>query len=484
MNKDILLPVYHSDKVRPGCAFFAVRGTQQDGNKFIEEALEKGAVMIVAENPDEKTAGAAEKAGARLVIVPDARKALAEASCEFFGRPSEKLFTVGITGTKGKTTTAFMVREILEEAGIRTGLIGTVISGHEGAWTESISTTPQSFEIQKMMREMADDGCRACVMEVSSQGLMQRRVHGILFDAAVFTNISPDHIGKNEHKNFQEYLYWKSQLFKQAKVAIINKDDSFWKYIADESTAREIRTFGTEKVCCGPVTYVARDIQLCSGPESTSGLAAEYILDNRKIRLNMPGKFNISNSLGAVAAAECIGISRKTAADALAKVKVRGRTEPVDVGRDFTVFVDYAHNGTALENLLKELREYRPQRIITVFGCGGGRDRNRRAEMGRTAAVFADFSIITSDNPRDEDPMEIIEDITNDMTLAGGLFRVIPDRQQAIWAALEMASEGDIVVIAGKGHETYQITGKEKRHFDDREVILRWAASCRGQDNA
>lgn len=481
MFKDVSSLVYHSDKVVPGCAFFAVRGAQTDGNEYIEEALEKGAKVIVTDAPVQKTADAVKEAGAELAVVSDVRKALAEASCEFFGRPSEKLFTVGITGTKGKTTTAFMTRGILEAAGIKTGLIGTISSGWEGNWTESTSTTPQSYEIQKLLKEMAGDGCKACVMEVSSQGLMQSRVWGIEFDAAVFTNISPDHIGTYEHKTFEEYLYWKSQLFKQTKMAIINRDDSFWKHIADECISCAVRTFGMEGINREPSDYEARDVKLCGG---LSVLASEYTLDGKKIRLSMPGKFNVLNSLGALAAAECAGVSRETAAKALAGIKVRGRTEPVETGRDFTVLVDYAHNGAALSSLLKELRGYRPNRLIVVFGCGGGRDISRRREMGRAAAAFADFSIITSDNPRNEEPLEIINDITKEIALAGGAFRVVPDRRQAIFAALEIAGAGDIIVIAGKGHETYQITGKEKRHFDDREVVSGWAASLRGQNNA
>lgn len=476
-DKDVKSLVYHSDKAAQGSVFFAVRGETCDGRGYIASALEKGAEVIVTDLVDEEIKGLVRMQGATLVQTEDTRKALSKASINYFDNPSSHLLTIGITGTKGKTTTAFMIKQIFEHAGIKTGIIGTVISGYDGCYEESTATTPQSYDVQRMLRSMVNADCKAVVMEVSSQGLMHQRVYGMEFDCTVFTNISPDHIGPGEHKNFEEYIYWKSMLFGQAKMAIINKDDSLWKSVAGHTSAKRIITFGTESTAVGDVTYRAENIVLFTSGEE---LGMEYVISGRKIMIPMPGIFNVSNSLAAVAAARAAGVSWDIIEEALRTVKIRGRTERVSAGHDFTVLVDYAHNGAALKSLLKSLREYEPARLIIVFGCGGGRDTNRRAEMSRAAAYFADFSIVTTDNPRQENPEDIIYDITKELNEAGASFKVVADRGQAIREALEMAVPSDIVVVAGKGHETYQITGKQKRHFDDREAILEWAAFGKG----
>ena len=474
-DKDVKSIIYHSEKAAAGSAFFAIKGAENDGREYIKTAIEKGAEVIVCDDWGDGALEEVKRADARrqqqccAVRVACTRRALAAASANFFGRPAGGLLLIGVTGTKGKTTTAFMLRGIFEQAGIKTGIIGTVVNGCEGCFEEADGTTPESYEIHRLLRLMADHGCRAVVMEVSSQGLMQQRVSGLKFDASVFTNISPDHIGKNEHKSFGDYIYWKTMLFKQSKVAIINKDDTYWQTFAEAAEdAEKVLFFGTSD---------CTDINL---RRSGNVLGSRFCLDGHIITCAMPGRFNVSNALAAISAARFYGIGWDDAATALGSIRVRGRAEAVPSGKDFTVMVDYAHNGMALENLLRTLREYEPRRLITVFGCGGERDRKRRSEMAWAAALHGDFSVITSDNPRREDPMQIISDITSVMDDAGGKYRVIPDRQQAIEWAVSHGQPGDIIVVAGKGHETCQITGNVKKHFDDREVILSLKNDNRG----
>jgi len=459
-DKDVTSIVYHSDKVSAGSAFFAIKGAEDDGRKYIKQALEKGASVIVTDDREGARQAPGGACAAALAVVPDVRRALAAASANFFGRPAGGLLLIGVTGTKGKTTTAFMIKEIFEKAGIKTGIIGTVVNGCEGNFEEAVSTTPQSADIQRMLRNMADLGCRAVVMEVSSQGLMQQRIHGLEFDAAVFTNISPDHIGGNEHKDFEEYLYWKTMLFKQSKVAIINRDDIYWQIFSEtaEKQGRKVITFSAED---------AEPVLVRNGHI----LGTEFTAEGRRMKVSLPGEFNVYNALGAISVSRYFGVSTETCIEALAQIKVRGRAENVPFSEDFTVLVDYAHNGIALENLLRTLKEYRPFRLIAVFGCGGNRDPKRRSEMAQAASRFADFSVITSDNPRHEDPLAIIGDITASMDSCGGSYTVIPDRREAIEWAVKQGQPEDIIVIAGKGHETYQITGDVKTHFDDREII-------------
>lgn len=469
-DKDVKALVYHSAKAVPESVFFAIGGAESHGKDFLEEAAEKGAETLVTDEEDEET----EKLLRRLsrtygitgVRVRDARKALAKASSRFYGHPDRDLKLIGVTGTKGKTTTTFMIKEILEEAGIKTGIIGTVVSGYDGSYSEAINTTPQSEDIHRALRDMVNAGCHAAVMEVSSQGLMQHRTYGLDFDTAVFTNLYPDHIGKGEHGSLEEYIYWKSMLFRQTKTAIINIDDSHWREIISESTAERLLTFSAEQP---GADFAAEDIVLRRKKDL---LGVDFTMGGKAFFTGMPGKFNAYNALAAASCAASMDLPISCIQRGLSRVKVRGRAEAVSLGEDFTVLIDYAHNGPALESLLKALREYEPARLIAVFGCGGNRDRNRRFEMGRAAAQLADFSVVTSDNPRHENPMDIIRDVTQAMAEEQGSYTVIPDRRKAIGWTVSQAQTGDIIVIAGKGHETYQILGSEKRHFDDREIVL------------
>lgn len=478
-DKDVKALVYHSDKTVPGSAFFAIRGEERDGKEYLEQAAGLGAHILVTDEQGEQMekllCHLCQVYGITGVRVKDIRKALAEASAEFYGRPAGKLTLIGVTGTKGKTTTTFMIKEILEEAGIKTGIIGTVVSGYDGCYQEAVNTTPQSEDIHRALSQMVDAGCKAAVMEVSSQGIMQDRTYGLDFDYAVFTNLYPDHIGKGEHKSLEEYIGWKSMLFKQTKTAIINVDDSHWQDMARESTADRIVTFavrfGEEREQTGGriADYEAENVLLRRKKDL---MGVGFTIGDREFFTGMPGRFNVYNALAAAACAASMDIPWKCIQRALSKIKVRGRAEIVNLGEDFTVLVDYAHNGPALESLLKALREYEPARLIAVFGCGGNRDRNRRFEMGKAAAQLADFSVVTSDNPRHENPMDIIKDITQTMAQEEGSYIVIPDRREAICWTVSQAQTGDVIVVAGKGHETYQLLGSEKRHFDDRETIL------------
>lgn len=469
-EKDVKSIVYHSDKATPGSLFFAVNGQLDDGRKYIEKAIEKGAETIVM--PDREDYSFPGEV--TVVKTYDVRKAMAVISAEFYNNASQRLLVIGVTGTKGKTSVTFMIRSILEAAGIKTGIIGTVFNGYEGNMSEASATTPQSPDIQRLMAEMEEEGCRAVVMEVSSQGLMHSRVDNIDFDIGVFTNISPDHIGDGEHSSFEEYLFWKKSFFSKCRRAVINCDDSRHEYMIEGSNLEKVVYFGESEKA-----------DFCSfnhGLITEEGnLGIFYDLKSKKpcgddsvrhIRVNLAGHFNIQNTLSAIAVTRSLGIPWNIIEETISNVKIPGRVEKVDIGEDFTVLVDYAHNGMALRSLLESLREYKPNRIILIFGCGGNRDRNRRFEMAEAAVKNADFIIVTSDNPRREQPQKIIEDITSKMKFCDKVILAIEDRRRAIQRAAAEAKIGDIIVIAGKGHETCQIIGDEIRHFDDKEVIM------------
>ena len=464
-DEDVKALIYFSDKAVPGSAFFAVPGTEDDGSRYIGDAVSRGASVVVTSRevlPE-------NLAVPELTVLqtPDVRKALAHMSCIFYRRPCRNLLTIGVTGTKGKTSTAFMIRAILEEAGIQTGLLGTVQNGWNDNFEEADRTTPQSCDIQQWCRKMSDAGCRAVVMEVSSQGLKQSRVDGILFDLAVFTNLSLDHIGPGEHENFEEYAFWKSRLFARCRRAIMNMDDRYWRTLLPADGVK-VKTFGQS----AGADYVCENLRLT---KTGQGPGVEFCMNRHLVELDLPGAFNGMNAAGAIAAARELGIPWEMIGKALAGMKIPGRVEPVDTGGRTSVLVDYAHNGISLRQLLTDLRKYEPRRLILVFGCGGSRDRNRRFEMGRAAAELADYTVVTSDNPRKENPEDIIKDITGAMEAAGAekeSYIVISDRAQAIRTAVKAGGPDDIVLIAGKGHETYQLAGNTKIHFDDREIVM------------
>lgn len=457
---------YDSRKaIGKGTMFICIKGAVSDGHDFAYNASCAGATAIVAEHPVEVAEGT------QLIITRDTRKALSLISAAWFGHPAKKLTTIGITGTKGKSTTTYMIRDILKEAGNKVGIIGTigVTIGDESFATGN--TTPESYLIQEYFAKMVDAGCNAVVMEVSSQGLKQSRVWGIEFDYALFTNLESDHIGTNEHASFEEYMYCKSLLFEQCKVAIANADDKHMKDVVKSSRCKLI-TYGINN----DADLKATDIRLI-GEGGHMGIAyGTKGISNGEFELPIPGKFNVYNSLAAITTALNFTGDVNVINSALLKVSVKGRLEPVRISDSFSLIIDYAHNAMALESLLVTLKEYKPERLVCLFGCGGNRSKERRFEMGEVSSKLADLTVVTSDNPRFEEPMDIINDIMVGVKKANGEYVMIPDRREAIKYVIENARKGDVIVLAGKGNEDYQEIKGVKYHMDEREIVAEVAA--------
>lgn len=452
--------VNDSRKIVPGCVFPCIRGVSFDGHRFAAEVAGKGAVAIVAQEkvevPEDVT----------LVLVADTRVAMARMAAAWFDYPARKLKTIGITGTKGKTTTTYMVKGMLEAAGIVTGLIGTIETLIGDRRIPSANTTPESLVLQEYLAQMVDAGCEAVVMEVSSQALMMHRVDGITFDIGVFTNISADHIGPNEHASFEDYMECKSRLFQMCKAGIFNGDDIHLGRILEGHTC-EVETYGLRK---SNMLY-AENIRLVSRP---GYLGTSFDVRGRMnfhAQMDIPGKFSVYNALCAIAVCRHFEVEEEQLEKALYDVKVKGRVEMVKVSDDFILLIDYAHNAMALESILTTLREYHPSRLVAVFGCGGNRDRRRRYEMGEISGRCADFTIITSDNPRYENPEAIMDDIEKGIRRTSGKYVRITDRKEAIRAAIKGGKPGDLIVLAGKGHEDYQEICGKKYPMDERVLI-------------
>lgn len=452
--------VYDSRKAAPGCAFVCLRGSASDGHQYAGKAAEAGASVIVAEAP-------VEAPGAQVILTEDTKAALALMSAALFENPAGKdIKTIGITGTKGKTTTAYMIRSILEAAGHKTGIIGTIGVAVGDRLIKTDNTTPQSYEIQKFLRQMADEGCEYCVMEASSIGLKDKRVYGFTFDVGVFTNFSEDHIGGVEHKDMEEYLESKALLFSMCRVGVVNGDDPSLEGILRGHTC-QVKTFGFSD---GAWLRGSRCRHMTE--PGFLGVAFEVTGDLEfTAEVDIPGKFNAYNALAATAACHVLGVPVEAVKEGLRTVKVKGRVEPVPVPGGYTLLLDYAHNGVGMESLLTTLREYEPHRLICLFGAGGNRPKVRRYEMGEVSGRLADLSVITADNSRYENVLDIIEDIKVGIAKTRGKHIEIPDRREAIRWCLNNAQPGDIVVLAGKGHEDYQEIEGVKHPFDERVVI-------------
>lgn len=462
-NPEISSVVYDSRKLQEGCLFVCLEGMNFDGHDFAGEAAEKGAAAIVIQH-DVKLP---EEAGTAVLRVEDTRRALALISAAWFDYPASRLTTIGLTGTKGKTTSTYLIREILTDAGIRTGLIGTIETIIADRHIPSRNTTPESYVLQQYLHEMAEEGMEAVVMEVSSQALMMHRTDGIFFDYGVFTNLSPDHVGPGEHKDFEDYLSAKRLLFSQCRVGIVNGDDSHTEEILRGNQCESVERYGLSE------GNDLRASEICLAAEKER-LGVDFKvggLMELEVKFPMPGKFSVYNALCALAVCRHFEIGQEDIQRALQEVHVRGRIEPVHVSDEFTLLIDYAHNAMALESLLTSLREYKPGRLVAVFGCGGNRDRNRRFEMGEVSGRLADFTIITSDNPRFEEPEDIMEDIRTGIEKTKGEYIMIADRKEAIAYAISHGRKGDVIVLAGKGHEDYQEIKGEKHHMDERELI-------------
>lgn len=470
-NTDISISelVYDSRKAAKDDLFVCIKGTVVDGHEFIEEVAAKGVSAVVVQEEVKAPEGVT------VIKVADTRYALAMLSAAFFDYPAETLKIIGITGTKGKTTTTYMVKSILEAAGYKVGLIGTIeaIIGEETI--PASNTTPESYIIQKYFRKMLDAGCDCCVMEVSSQGLMMHRVAGFQFELGIFTNIEPDHIGPNEHASFEEYMECKGMLFRQCKTGIVNADDKHVQEVLKGHTC-EVETFGFSQ----QADLRATNVELVKRPGYLGVAYTVKGLVNCDVEIDVPGKFSVYNSLTAIAICRHFQVTEENMKKALKEAKTKGRIEMIKVSDEFTLMIDYAHNAMSLESLLTTLKEYQPKRLVCLFGCGGNRSKIRRYEMGEVSGKLADLTIITSDNPRFEEPQAIIDDIKQGMAKTDGKYVEIADRKEAIRYAIEHGQPGDVIVLAGKGHEDYQEIKGKKYPMDERVLIAEVLEELKG----
>lgn len=470
-NTDISISelVYDSRKAAKDDLFVCIKGTVVDGHEFIEEVAAKGVSAVVVQEEVKAPEGVT------VIKVADTRYALAMLSAAFFDYPAETLKVIGITGTKGKTTTTYMVKSILEAAGYKVGLIGTIeaIIGEETI--PASNTTPESYIIQKYFRKMLDAGCDCCVMEVSSQGLMMHRVAGFQFELGIFTNIEPDHIGPNEHASFEEYMECKGMLFRQCKTGIVNADDKHVQEVLKGHTC-EVETFGFSQ----QANLRATNVELVKRPGYLGVAYTVKGLVNCDVEIDVPGKFSVYNSLTAIAICRHFQVTQENMKKALKEAKTKGRIEMIKVSDEFTLMIDYAHNAMSLESLLTTLKEYQPKRLVCLFGCGGNRSKLRRYEMGEVSGKLADLTIITSDNPRFEEPQAIIDDIKQGMAKTDGKYVEIADRKEAIRYAIEHGQPGDVIVLAGKGHEDYQEIKGKKYPMDERVLIAEVLEELKG----
>lgn len=460
-NIDITDICYNSSLCNNSSIFIALKGKTVDGHKFAKSAYDKGCRVFILEYPVELPEDCT------IILVKDTRKALAKISSNFFSNPSEELIVIGVTGTKGKTTVTNHISAVLNAAGINTGVIGTNGTFYNGIFEKTINTTPESYELQRIFRTMLDNGVKCVAMEVSSGGIMMNRVDCVDFDIALFSNISPDHIGPKEHPTFEDYLNCKTQLFKMSKHGIINADADFAEHIINNATC-STTTFSLHNNS----DIKATDIEY-SNSLSELGVNLKYSLknDNYNCYICSPGEFSIYNALSVIAVCSHLGIDKETVSKALATAKVEGRVQVLPVLPYATVIIDYAHNGVSLENILTTLKKYKPNRLICLFGSVGGRTELRRKELGDVAAKYCDMCILTSDNPDYEDPLKIISDIEKSfIDFKNPKYLIEPDRELAIRKAIQLAEEGDIILLAGKGHEKYQLINGEQVPFNEASI--------------
>lgn len=446
---------YDSRQVRPGQVFVAVAGYAADGHRFIPMAMEKGAAAVICQTPME---------GVPCVMVADSRLALARASANWFGHPADEMTMIGYTGTNGKTTGTYLLKHILEKTlGAKVGLVGTIQNMIGDEVVETERTTPESYELQALFRRMRDAGCTHVIMEVSSHALVLHRVADVTFETGVFTNLTQDHL--DFHKTMEEYRKAKSLLFSVSRHGVINLDDGAAEKMMAEAKC-PVLTYSAK----GGADLSASDV--CLHPDGVTFTAA-YGGSTCPVSLAIPGSFSVYNALGVLGAALTLGVPLEAAADALKTATgVKGRAEVVPTpGKDYTLLIDYSHTPDSLENILRTVRGFAKGRVIAVFGCGGDRDPIKRPIMGRIAAELSDLAVVTSDNPRTEDPMKIIDQIVEGMKDIDTPRTVIENRRQAIRWAMDHAEAGDVIVLAGKGHETYQEIGHEKIHLDEREEV-------------
>lgn len=450
---------YDNRKIKQGDAFVCVKGFKVDGHSFIGDAIKKGAKTLIVQED------VSVQEDITIIKVRDTRKALAIMSSNYFGNPKDKLKIIGITGTNGKSTSAFIIKSILEKAGFMTGLIGTIANYIGNKKVDAVRTTPESYELHELFKNMVDAGVEYCVMEVSSHSLELDRVYGIQFEEGIFTNLTRDHL--DFHKTFENYYNAKFKLFERSNHSIINLDDPYGanivKDIEERGVKTKVSTFSIEKES----DFKAFEIKSHSnGSEFKVNL--EEVED---FSINIPGEYNIYNSLGCIICAYNLNIPMNKIKEGLSDVVIPGRCELVAKEKNlpYSIIIDYAHTPDGLENILSTVKAFTRNRMISVFGCGGDRDKVKRPQMGKIGCELSDIAIITSDNPRSEEPMDIINDIVKPLNYDNFVIEV--NRKEAIRKAMNMALEGDVIVIAGKGHETYQILKDETIHFDEREVV-------------
>ena len=457
---EITTLINDSRKAEKGSVFVCISGAVSDGHSYAADVAAKGAAALVVEHnvdvPEDVT----------VILVKDTRYALALMSAAYFGYPAEKMKIIGITGTKGKTTTTYMIKSILDGVGHKVGLIGTIEAIIGEKHIPAANTTPESYTIHKYFAEMVEAGCDCVVMEVSSQGLMLHRTAGIPFEIGIFTNLGKDHIGPNEHKDFEDYKRCKGLLFRQCRLGIANVDDKYFKDVFRNATCR-VETFGFSE----NADLRAENVKLVSRPGYLGVAYHVSGLMDFDVEIDIPGKFSVYNSLTAIAVCRHFQVPVEKIKEVLKQAKVKGRIEMIKVSDEFTLMIDYAHNAMSLESLLTTLKEYNPKRLVCLFGCGGNRSRDRRYEMGEVSGRLADLTIITSDNPRFEEPQDIIDDIKIGIGRTDGKYVEICDRKEAIKYAIANGQPGDVIVLAGKGHEHYQEIRGVKHPMDERVLI-------------
>lgn len=455
--KDI---AYDSRKVKEGVAFVALKGFRVDGHDYIDKAIELGSkVLIVCDDVNVSS-------DVTVVKLEDTRVDLSKISRTLFGYPDKEIKTIAITGTKGKTTTSSMIKKILDDSGNSCGLIGTMGVFYKDKFYHTVNTSPEAYDVFKYMREMLDNGVNYLVMEISSQSLKLKRWSNVIFDYAVFTNLSLDHVGEDEHDSFEDYMYCKSLLFKQSRVGIFNVDSEYYDYMTSDASC-DIYSFGYNDKA---------DYKLVSTKNilSSGFMGIEMVISGKvedKFRVSIPGDFTAYNTIACISVCNMLGIDMNIVKKSLEDIFVKGRLEPVRISNKFSMLIDYAYQGIAMENVLSTIKLTNPKRIVNVFGCGGNRSRQRRFDCGEVSGKYADLSILTADNPRYENNDDIIKDILVGMEKTDGEYVIVPDRRDAIRYSIENAKEGDVILILGKGHEDYQEINGVRYDFDERVVI-------------
>lgn len=451
---------YDSRKAKSDSVFVAMKGFRVDGHDYIDKAIENGSRCIIVE--DDVNVGD----DITVVKLSDTRTDLSKLARTLFNYPDKEMTTIAITGTKGKTSISTMIKKVLDDSGNPAGLIGTMGVFYKDKFYHTMNTSPESYDVFKYMREMLDNGVKYLVMEVSSQSLKLKRWSNVIFDYAVFTNLSLDHVGEDEHDSFEDYKYCKSLLFKQCKTAILNSDSEYWKEMIKDTDC-SIITYGKNS----SADYIIGSAKnIMSGGFVGIEMNVSGKLDEQ-FRVSIPGLFTTYNAIAAIVVCFLLGIDIKILKKSLLDVSVLGRMESVNISNKFSVLIDYAYQGIAMENVLSTIRESNPTRIVSVFGCGGNRSKQRRYDCGEVSGKYSDLSILTADNPRYEKNEDIINDILVGMNKTEGEYIIIPDRRDAIRHAIVEAREGDVVLILGKGHETYQEIEGVRYPFDERVVI-------------